>query len=197
MFVVGNAKVYDLLQSIRFEYGNHLTWFIPPPGDWHVLYNYQKVLMKAYGDAGLVTLAKAAGYRAETLTSLIKAKNFRRTHLFLLQTYEAFYNYFLSLYISKSDNNIVDGVHTTQIHVKQIITTLLQQFTNITDAEEEEKCRAEIQLKLTHPSYKSLEGFMTELSKKQDTVKFGTSSLWKIVLLTYHYMYQLDTGIGI
>ena len=86
MFVVGDAKVYDLLQSIRLEYGNHLTWLIPLPGDWHVLYNYQKVLMKACGDAGLVTLAKAAGYRAETLTSLIKAKNFRRTHLFLLQT---------------------------------------------------------------------------------------------------------------
>ena len=48
MFVVSDTKVYDLQQSIRFEYGNHLTRPIPLPGDWHVLYNYRKVL--SYGD---------------------------------------------------------------------------------------------------------------------------------------------------
>ena len=52
MFVVGDAKVYNLLQSIRFEYGNHLDWLIPLPGDWHLLYNYQKVLVKGYGVLG-------------------------------------------------------------------------------------------------------------------------------------------------
>ena len=45
MFVVGDAKVYDVLQSSRLEYGNHLNWLIPLPGDFHVLYNHQKVLM--------------------------------------------------------------------------------------------------------------------------------------------------------
>ena len=97
MFVVGDAKVYDVLQSLRLEYGNHLNWLIPLPGDFHILYNYQKVVMKAYGDAGLITLAKSAGYRGETLTSLSKAKHFRRTHLFLLQTYEAFYSFTIPL----------------------------------------------------------------------------------------------------
>ena len=70
--------------------------------------------MKAYGDAGLITLAKAAGYRGETLTSLSKAKNFRRTHLFLLQSYEAFYNYFLSLYLSGSEH-LEEGVYVSEI----------------------------------------------------------------------------------
>ena len=81
MFVIGDAKAYNLLQSVRFEYGNHLDWLIPTPGDWHT-YNYQEVLMKGYGDAGLITLAKAAGFRAENLNSLIKATNFRLSHLF-------------------------------------------------------------------------------------------------------------------
>ena len=95
--MVGDAKVYDMLQSSQLEYGNHLNWLIPLPGDFHILYNYTRryVLMKGYGDAGLISLTKAAQYRGETLTSLSKAKC---THLFLLQTYEAFFNYFLSLH---------------------------------------------------------------------------------------------------
>ena len=48
MSVVGDAKVYNLQQSIRFEYRN---WLIPIPGDW--VYNYHS-LMKAYGDVGLL-----------------------------------------------------------------------------------------------------------------------------------------------
>lgn len=52
---------------------------------------YTTVLTEAYGDTGLITLAKAAGYRAGTLTSLSKAKNIRPT---LIQSYEAFYNNF-------------------------------------------------------------------------------------------------------
>ncbi len=36
MFVVGDAKVYDVLQSLWLEYGNHLNWLIPLPGDFHI-----------------------------------------------------------------------------------------------------------------------------------------------------------------
>ena len=82
--MVGDAKVYDVLQSLRLEYGNHLNWLIPLPGDFHILYNYQKVVIME--SLWRCSLAKAAGYRGETLTFLSKAKNFRHTHLFLLQT---------------------------------------------------------------------------------------------------------------
>ena len=58
VIVVGDTKTYDLLQSLCVEYGHHLKWLLPFPGDWHILFNYQKVLMKAYSDAGLVQLAK-------------------------------------------------------------------------------------------------------------------------------------------
>ena len=88
VLVVGDAKTYNILQAICYEYRSHLKWLVPFPGDWHVLYNYQKALMKPYADAGLATLAKAAGHRAETLTSLLQASNFRRTHEFLLQAFE-------------------------------------------------------------------------------------------------------------
>ena len=122
VLVVGDAKTYNLLQSIRFEYQSCLKWMIPFPGDWHILYNYQKVLMKPYADAGLVTLGKVAGHRAETLTSLIQASNFRRTHEFLLQSCDAFYRYFLSLYTSHLQ---------IEEKIDEIMSSLIKKFLSI------------------------------------------------------------------
>lgn len=100
LIAVGDAKTFDLLQTIRSEYGSHVKWLLPFPGDWHILFNYQKALMKAFADAGLTHLGKVSGHRAETLTSLVQCSNFRRTHNFLLQVVQAFYQFFITLYLS-------------------------------------------------------------------------------------------------
>ena len=74
---------------------------LPFPGDWHILYNYQKdflQLLKIYGDAELLQLAKVAGHRSETLKSLARANHFKRTHHFI-QSFEAIYRLFLQLYL--------------------------------------------------------------------------------------------------
>ena len=99
LVVVGDAKTYDILQNLRCEYGGQLQWMLPLPGDWHLLYNYQKVLLKVYGDAGLLQLAKVAGHRSETLKSLAQASHFKRTHHFILQSFEAIHRLFLRLYL--------------------------------------------------------------------------------------------------
>ena len=70
VLVTGDARVFDLLQQIRTDYGENLKWLIPLPGDQHTLYNFQKVIMKPYADASLVNLVKVARHRSETLTSL-------------------------------------------------------------------------------------------------------------------------------
>ena len=75
---------------------NGLHWLHVFPGDWHLLYNYQKVIMKAYWDAGLLQLAQAAGYKGEALTSLSNAKSFCRTHHFFVQVFEAFFISFVN-----------------------------------------------------------------------------------------------------
>ena len=46
VIVVGDAKTYSLLVAITREYGEELNWLLPYPGDWHILLNYQKVVMK-------------------------------------------------------------------------------------------------------------------------------------------------------
>ena len=72
-------------------YGTDLDWVIPFIGDWHLLSNYQSVLMKVYYDAGLKDLAESSGHRGETLTSIKKCSSYKRTHQFLLQAWEATY----------------------------------------------------------------------------------------------------------
>ena len=54
----GDAKVYELIQSLKHEYPEEFHWVLPYPGDWHLLRNFQRVLMKAYCDAGLREMAQ-------------------------------------------------------------------------------------------------------------------------------------------
>ena len=84
----GDAKLYEILKSLSFEYGEELNWLIPYPGDFHMLMNYQKALMKPYYDAGLKALAQAAGY---PLPAIQSCSQFKRTHQFLLEAWEAIY----------------------------------------------------------------------------------------------------------
>ena len=69
LIVAGDAKTYLRLKELKCQYGNELDWLLPFIGDWHVLLNYQKVLMKVYFEAGLKVLAMCSGHRAETVMS--------------------------------------------------------------------------------------------------------------------------------
>lgn len=76
----GDAKMYDVIQDIKHEYGSDLDWLVPFPGDWHFLKNYQLCLMKPLFDAGLRDLAITTGNPANSIQN-------KRTHHFLLETY--------------------------------------------------------------------------------------------------------------
>ena len=106
MVVEGDQKLFDVLQSLKFEYGSELDWVIPIPGDWHMLMNYQSALMKPYFDAGLRHLAKAAGY---PVSSIQTCGQFKRTHQFLLEVWEAMYRAMISLFIrvEQGESNVM------------------------------------------------------------------------------------------
>ena len=78
LVVEGDSKVYDILYSLKTEYGDALQWLIPYPGDWYALWNYQIPLMKAYFDAGL---AQVLGYPLPQLQT-------KRVHNCILQVWE-------------------------------------------------------------------------------------------------------------
>ena len=102
LILEGDAKVYELLQSLKCEYGEELNWVIPYPGDWHLLKNYQLPLMKAYYDGGLKALAKASGY---PVASIQTCSQFKRTHQFILEAWEAIYRAMLAKFIEYRDVN--------------------------------------------------------------------------------------------
>ena len=80
-----------------------LDWVIPFPGDWHMLMNYQSAIIKPYFDAGLKDLAKAAGY---PVASIQACGQFKRTHHFLVEVWEAMYRVMITIYSSNKASHL-------------------------------------------------------------------------------------------
>ena len=167
LIVVGDAKTYDILQSLRRQYGSEMQWLLPFPGDWHILYNYQKVLLKIYGEAGLLQLARVGGHRAETLTSLALASHFKRTHHFILQSFEALYRLFLRKYLDA--NSSVAEVATSTANTLANTLASLTNEASLQDFHE----HLDTYFSTTLHEFTTCFGtFMDSLCKQQTTCKF-------------------------
>ena len=103
----GDAKLYEILKSLQFEYGEELHWLLPYPGDFHLLMNYQKAMMKPYYDAGLKAMAQAAGY---PLSAIQTCSQFKRTHHFILEAWEAIYRVMLLKYEETNPTTILSDI---------------------------------------------------------------------------------------
>ena len=81
----GNAKLYKVVQSLKFEHGECFK----------LLINYQHAIMKPYFDVGLKGLAKVVGYHIAAIKS---CEQFKRTHHFIMEVWEAVYINILSTF---------------------------------------------------------------------------------------------------
>ena len=87
--------------------------------------------MKVYYHAGLRDLAEAAGYRGETVLSLPKCSNFKRTHRFIFQVWEAIYRHMSSCFLSnhrENTENMLGGLSKLQTGSIKMMAPLFTAF---------------------------------------------------------------------
>ena len=167
----GDAKTYLRLRELKQQYGSELDWLLPFVGDWHVLYNYQKALMKVYYEGGLKVLAMASGYRAETLKSLANASNFKRTHAFLMQVWEAFYRHFFDQYLLKCKSDTVPDSETMLADIKARLLQCNEKCRE--DQAYYEYVRVSTAMDSDYQSvYKDFIAFVEDLAGRDDTWNF-------------------------
>ena len=80
--VIGDAKTYELFQKLKDEYGRDLNWLIPFPGDWHILKNFQPVVFKIFGHAGLRSIAQKADVKKALCGCFLSALILKRQMFF-------------------------------------------------------------------------------------------------------------------
>ncbi len=132
-----------------------------------MLENYQVTLMKPYFDAGLKSQAKAAGYPTEQIQS---CGQFKRTHTFLLEAWEATYQAMLALYLEAQDHN------SSQILSHQLRERIIQSLHSLSQEDFSKAFNerlANISATIGH-SLQGLKGFLEWLGNKDETRKFWT-----------------------
>lgn len=124
LVLAADAKLYQMISSVKYEYGEELEWLLPFPGDWHniMLKNYQRAVMKPYFDMGLKELAHASGY---PVAAIHNCSQFKRTHHFLMEVWQAIYQVMLQRFIdseadvrSESAFHINKVIKSASLHVK-------------------------------------------------------------------------------
>ena len=86
--LVGDGKTYEHLMQIKCLYGSELRKLLFFPGDWHTLKNYQPGFTTMWASKNW---QRSQGFVGRHLTSLEKCSDFKRTHHFLLQVWQAMY----------------------------------------------------------------------------------------------------------
>ena len=142
VLLVGDGKTYKHLMNIKKQYSSALEKLLIFPGDWHILKNFQPILMKVYYNAGLKELASSSGYHGATLKSLENCTNFKRTHRFILQVWEALYREMYHIYFLNNDIDLIQNakcIISTSIIEKHSPHHLMTRITQLLEDSETHK----------------------------------------------------------
>ena len=168
LVVEGDAKIYELLQSLKLEYGEEFQWLIPFPGDWHLLMNYQSALMKPYFDAGLKTLAEACGY---PVAAIQNCSQFKRTHYFIMESWEAMYCAMLDTFVEVSS----EGNPSVEASMPHLLEKVKTAINNVDQGKDFRKAFgaqvADITVSIS-PTHEQFKDFIRNMARKDETWRF-------------------------
>ena len=153
-----------------------MSWVLPYPGDWHTLKNYQPALMKAYFDAGLKDMAKAAGYPVAPIQS---CSQFKRVHRFILEVWEALYRAMLAKYMEVT-NSDMQVVNTSFNEVQELVLKSLESIPSLPGSNFREMFNYKLSEinKLAGTNAIQFYKFLQNMADQDDTWKF-----WKQFLI--------------
>ena len=116
--------------------------------------------MKIYYNDGLKEIGSSSGYHGATLKSLEHCSNFKRTHHFLLQMWEALYRELFNTYfLNNSKDVLVNGkcILSNSITEKHPPYHVMGRITQLLEDDS------------THSKFKS---YVEQLTLKDNTIKF-------------------------
>ncbi|CAC5360384.1 unnamed protein product [Mytilus coruscus] len=185
LMMVGDGKTYDLLVKLKLELKDDLSWLLPFPGDWHILKNYQRMIMKLYLDAGLKELIELFHHGAVG-AAVMQATNFDKTHHILMQVWEAFYLQQISAILKYAEENDLND-QSEKNYIKKVSFILQNQ-----ELSHDEK----IQQHLDLMSYFSLQfrNLCCRLSEQNENWKFWHDFIHYHGFIYVSYFLSISSG---
>ena len=181
VIVEGDAKLYAVLQSLKCEYKQDLEWLVPFPGDWHTLMNFQHALMKPYFDTGLKHLAIAAGYPPQQIKT---CSQFKRTHSFILEVWEAVYRSMITIY-TESRHSQTDKINLQDELIKLLSTK---------ECEHERQRLNKQTISLCETQQEDFAKFVQQMAKTDDTWKFWANFVFMDVMAYVSFFLAMRSG---
>ena len=125
--------------------------------------------MKPYFEAGLKELARVSGY---PVASVQVCGQFKRTHNFLLEAWEAFYQVMIDKYYSYLENSESDAEQQLLREIIKMLNPPTSQTTHIT-----------LDLKIKY--HQLFQEFVKKQSEKNSTWKFWSQFVFKDLFCLY------------
>lgn len=193
LVIAGDGATVRLLLNLKAEYGESLDWMIPYLGEWHILKNFQEVLMKIFWDAGLKEIAKQT-HKQMTLNSLGNCSNFKRTHRFLLQVYEAIFMFQFQCFLDHRDKDTQFSKDHFLQEVGKLVSNIEYEDGNFKGLPDfllrQEQFFDQYLLPLQNEYVK----YCKEMSDKYETFKFWNQFLFNDCLCYIHLWIAIRSG---
>ena len=193
LIVAGDGATIKLLMNIKKKYGEQLDWVIPFIGDWHVLKNFQEVLMKIFWHSGLKDVAKLA-HKQMTLQSLVSCSNFKRTHRFLMQCYEAIFMCLLNSFLEyRKDKEVSISRDDLMAKIGVVVSSLTHENGEHQGIDEFKDAEMHF-MSAVLPFVDEFNSYCKEMSQKCETFKFWNQFIREDCLCYVNLFIAMRTG---